>query len=235
MKIGILIVCTGKYVIFFEDLYKSCEKYFLPDYEKTYFVFTDGNILDNHNIVRIEQPVLGFPFDTLMRYEMFTKHKEKLQTQDYLFFLNANLQCVDYIGNEIIPKEEHQYLMAVQHPGFADRPINEYTYERNPNSNFYIPYDKGVYYYQGNFNGGRSKEFLEMSEILIELIKDDVSKGIIPVWWDESAMNWYLLDKTPLMTSTQYAAPEGWGISNMKIMSRDKNKYGGHDSLRSFK
>ena len=29
-KLGILYICTGKYDIFWEDFYKSCEKYFLP-------------------------------------------------------------------------------------------------------------------------------------------------------------------------------------------------------------
>lgn len=235
MNIGVLIVCTGKYVMFFESLYHSCEKYFMTSHKKTYYVFTDGDIPQADNIRKVHQPVLGFPFDTMKRFEMFFKVKDELEKEDYLFFLNANLLCVSDVGDEILPKEEHGYLMAVQHPGFAGREINEFTYERNPASNFYIPYNKGNYYYQGNFNGGRSKEFLEMSEIFIHLINDDLSKGITPVWWDESALNWYLLDRHPLMTSVQYAAPEGWGIQDVKIMSRDKNKFGGHNFLRTFK
>jgi hypothetical protein len=235
MKIGILLICTGKYIMFFEDLYKSCETFFMPNTEKTYYVFTDGDIGNHKNVIRIEQPFIGFPFDTLMRYEMFYKNKSILEKQDYLYFLNANMLCVDYINEEILPKKENSHLAAVHHPGYKDKPINEYSYERNPNSNFYIPYDNGEFYYQGNFNGGKSFEFLEMSEKLSKLINEDVSNGIIPVWWDESAMNWYLLDKNPLRISPQYAAPEGWGIQNTKIMSRDKNKFGGHDYLRANK
>lgn len=232
MKIGVLIVCTGKYVKFFEPLYRSCQEFFMTDHDVTYYVFTEGEIPKEPKIRHVYQPVMGWPYDTLMRFEMFLKVKEELLNEDYLFFMNANMLCVDKVGEEILPKEEHSYLMAVQHPGFINRSIDDYTYERNPNSNFYIPYGKGQKYYQGNFNGGRSKEFVEMSEKLLELIKDDLSKGIIPVWWDESALNWYLLDKTPLATSVQYAAPQGWGIENPKIQNRNKGDY---SLIRTFK
>ena len=36
MSIGILIVCTGKYDIFFKDLYESSEKYFLKSKQLCY-------------------------------------------------------------------------------------------------------------------------------------------------------------------------------------------------------
>ena len=43
MKVGILYICTGKYIVFWEEFYKSCQKYFLSDSEcvKQYYVFTD--------------------------------------------------------------------------------------------------------------------------------------------------------------------------------------------------
>lgn len=232
MKIGLLIVCTGKYVMFLDSLYKSCEQFFMPGHEKTYYVFTDGDVPVANNIRKVDQPVLGWPYDTMMRFEMFLKVKDELLKEDYVFFFNANMLCVDYVGEEILPGKEHNYLIAVQHPGFAGKPVNEFSYERNPASNFYIPFGAGKYYYQGNFNGGRSVEFLDMSEKLLSLIKDDLSKGIIPVWHDESALNWYLSDKTPLMTSIQYSAPEGWPIQDVKIMNRHKGDY---SKIRTYK
>lgn len=33
-SIGILYICTGPYYLFWEDFYNSCEKNFLPNYEK---------------------------------------------------------------------------------------------------------------------------------------------------------------------------------------------------------
>ena len=42
MKIGLLIIATGRYKLFFDDLYKTVEKNFLPEHEKTFFYFTDS-------------------------------------------------------------------------------------------------------------------------------------------------------------------------------------------------
>ena len=46
MKIAILYICTGKYNIFWKDFYTSCEKNFIPNSEKHYFVFTDAENID---------------------------------------------------------------------------------------------------------------------------------------------------------------------------------------------
>lgn len=241
MNIGILIICTGKYSIFFESLYKSCEEFFLPEHQKNYYVFTDDeNIVSRDNIIKINQDTLGWPFDTLKRFSIFNSIKSTLLKEDYLFFLNANMLCINKVGDDILPGEENSYLMAVQHPGFYNQPNFRFTYERNENSNFYIPYEKGTFYFQGCFIGGRSIEFMDMSEKLDKLIDDDVSKGIIPVWWDESALNWYYLDKNPLVVDQHYAYPENhkYDISLKRekaiILNRDKSKFGGHNFLRKI-
>jgi hypothetical protein len=55
----------------------------------------------------------------------------------------------------------------------------------------------------------------------------------MPIWHDESALNWYYLDKSPLLVDSSYAYPEGWSIPfNKKIIQRNKNNYGGYDYLR---
>ena len=44
MKVGILYICTGKYIVFWEEFYKSCQKYFLTlipqHYYKIFFLST---------------------------------------------------------------------------------------------------------------------------------------------------------------------------------------------------
>ena len=40
-KLGVLYVCTGKYDVFWDGFFESCEKY-LTGIEKKYFVFTDS-------------------------------------------------------------------------------------------------------------------------------------------------------------------------------------------------
>ena len=174
---------------------------------------------------------------TIKRFSIFNSSKELLSQQDYLYFLNANMLCVEDINDEIIPDEKNDYLTAVQHPGFYSQENYNFTYERNPKSKFYVSYDEGQCYFQGCFIGGRSNEFLNMSEYLDSLIDEDLSNDIIPVWWDESALNWYYKDKNPLIIDRHYAYPENHVYPNVflektKILKRDKSKFGGHGFLR---
>ena len=43
--IGILYICTGPYVLFWQDFFESFEKFFLPELEKKYYVFTDADCI----------------------------------------------------------------------------------------------------------------------------------------------------------------------------------------------
>jgi hypothetical protein len=76
-----------------EGFYSSAEKYLLPDLEKHYFVFTDGEIktFDNPFVHVLFQEKLGWPFDTLYRFHIFLKAEERLKEMDYLYFFNSNL------------------------------------------------------------------------------------------------------------------------------------------------
>lgn len=232
-NIGILIVATGKYTIFVKDLYESCEKYFLKHYNKRYYVFTNEDIPSHSNIVKIRQDSLGWPYNTLKRFEMFNKISDDLMREDYLFFLNANMLLVNEVNEEVIPKQEHDFLMGVHHPGYYNAPKEQFPYERRSESLFCISPPNAKYYYQGCFNGGSSKEFLNMSKTLESMINTDLNNNIIPIWHDESALNWYFKDKKPLVMNPEYACPEGWSMqSEIKIIQKNKNNYGGHDYLR---
>jgi hypothetical protein len=234
MKIGVLVICTGKYDIFFEELYQTSEKFFLIDHKKTYYVFTDKTLPTYPNVKIIQQDNLGWPNNTMKRFEMFNKIRELLEQEEFIFFLNANMLFVDFVNEEVIPSEINNFLMGVNHPGFFNSPKEQFTYERRTESVFFIPYSQGKFYYQGCFNGGRSNEFLEMSKILDNLIQTDLNNGIVPIWHDESALNWYYLDKNPLLVDSSYAYPEHWSIPfEKKILQRNKLNYGGYEHLRS--
>ncbi|MCU7551293.1 hypothetical protein OCK74_19380 [Chitinophagaceae bacterium LB-8] len=236
-KVAILYICTGRYTIFWKEFYERCEKFFLEGYRKEYFVFTDGEIRErNDRIHIIEQKQLGWPFDTLMRFKMFMRVETKLPEFDYIFFLNANMYFQKPVGVEVLPEVEDGGLMAVKHPGFYNKSNEEYTYERNPSSNAYIPEGKGEYYFMGGFNGGRSKEYLQLIESLDHQIKADLDRDIIAIWHDESHLNKYLLDRKCKVLDPSYGYPEGWNIPfEPKIIICDKSKLGGHDLLRSPK
>jgi hypothetical protein len=235
-KIGILYICTGRYSLFFKQFYESSENFFMKDHEKTYYVFTDdSNIKESHNVKIINQPFLGWPYDTMKRFHMFNSIKNKLLNEDYLFFFNANMRFFDYVNEEIIPKKENDFLVGVNHPGFYASPKEHFPYERRINSLFYIPLTDGKYYYQGCFNGGKSDNFLEASKTLSIMIDKDFENDIIPIYHDESALNWYFKDKNPLLMSPSYAYPESWSLPLKRIIVQiDKAKVGGYDYLRQI-
>jgi hypothetical protein len=230
-KVAILSIATGKYDIFIPDLIDSCEKNFLRGMEKKYFVFTDSNkIEDSDRLIKVYQNKIGWPFDTLLRFHMFDLIRDKLIEFDYIFFMNANLKIVFPVTKKILPLDSKCGLTLVAHPGFFGKPRHFFTYERRHSSSFYVGLNRGDFYVQGCFNGGRSEEFLDMCRILKEKINEDLSKKIIPIWHDESALNWFILEKDPLILDPTYAYPEYIRFKEIKesidlLEGDEKNQY----------
>ncbi len=241
-KVGILVIALGRYTEFWHELYESCEKYFLPKWEKEYYVFTDASDLkyrNKKNVHPIYQKKLGWPFDTMMRFEMFLSQKEHLKKLDYLYFLNINLICIKPIGDEILPTSYNDGLMVCTHAGYYTKPIETYPYERNPNCKAYVPMGEGKHYAPGGFNGGTSAAFLALSEECSKNVRIDLQNRIIAQWHDESHLNKYILDKNPLIMPINYMYPKGvdWledseYSKDIKMYLRDKANYGGHFYLR---
>jgi len=238
MKVGILYVCTGKYKIFWKDFYLSCDKYFLPETEKEYFVFTDAENIDfeteNHLVHRIYQNNLGWPGNTLKRYDIFLAHKEKFSDCDYIFFLNANLLFLRPVTDGQFLPSNHESLTACIHPGYYNKNRAKFTYERNSSSTACILDSEGEYYFAGGINGGRTAEFINAMKIMSANIARDEHNGILAVWHDESHWNRYLVGRNDIkILSPAYLYPEGWILPFEKIISvRDKKTVGGHTGLR---
>jgi len=232
MKIGILYICTGKYEIFWKDFYLSCEKYFIPEAEKHYFVFTDALKIDfeedNSRIHKIYQNNLGWPHNTLKRYEMFLKIEEELRKFDYLLFLNADLIFLKHIPKEDFIPENGQLLVACKHPGYFNKNRSKFDYEKNKKSLAYINKNEGKYYFAGGINGGETSSFIRAMKVLNSNIDNDLKNNIIAKWHDESHWNKYLSDKLEQVKILEpsFLYPESSNLSFDKvIMIRDKRKY----------
>ena len=124
MRIGILYICTGRYSIFWKKFYQSTEKSFMQGLPciREYYVFTDNPCLygekKNKRIHRIYQENLGWPDNTLMRFSMFLKIKERLEKEtDYLYFFNANMVIREKIGKQFLPEESSNGLVPLIHSG----------------------------------------------------------------------------------------------------------------------
>lgn len=204
MNVGLLIIATNKYIQFLQPLIESADKYFLPNQEVTYFIFTNQNvdIKSNRNIVKIDTDHKEWPWMTLGRYQIFTNNSETLSTMDYLYYCDSDMRFIDFVGDEILSDR-----VATEHCGYYKV---RGTPETNSNSLAYVRPDEYMEYLAGGFNGGRSEEYLKMSKILADRIDDDFKRGIIAVWHDESHMNRYFIDNKPtLVLDPGYCFHEG--------------------------
>ena len=235
-KIGILYICTGRYSFFWESFYRSAQKYFCRKSELHYFVFTDQviNFFDNSKIKHINQPLLGWPYDTLKRFHFFLERKADLEKMDFLFFFNANMIFNKTISeSNILPKINDSGLVSVLHSSFYKHDTNP-IFEDNKLSTAYVNANKEFNYFQGCLIGGKTKEYLIMAEEIKKSIDIDLKNSIIAKWHDESHMNKYLIKHNPIALHPGFAYPQNAKLPFKKmIVQLDKALFGGHNYLRN--
>jgi histo-blood group ABO system transferase len=216
-NVGLLVMATGKYIQFVPPLIESAEKHFCKNHNVTFFIFTDGVLSPADNVVTIYQPRLGWPFDSMMRNQVYASHADVLLTQDYLFATDADMLFVGDVGDEILGQR-----VATQHPGFVGK---RGAYETNRQSTAYISRREGKQYFAGGFFGGTSPEFIKIVQTISDNINIDMAKGIIAVWHDESHWNRYCIDHEPtIILNPSYCYPESWDLPYpKKLLALDKN------------
>lgn len=230
MKIGLLLIATGKYDRFVFQFLESVNKHFFNGQDVTVYLFSDKHIYvkgSRLKIVNISIEHKPFPYATLLRYKHFDEYKEKFDC-DYLFYSDVDMKFVSDVGEEIL----NDGLTAVQHPGFYERGWGSNNVDVL--SNAWLPVEKRIGYCAGGFQGGKKEDYLTMCNILNARIQDDESRGVMAEWHDESHWNWYLktLAINAKVLNPSYCFPEASWAKNMpfekKLMALDKN----HEKLR---
>tara|TARA_B100000700_G_C15053412_1_gene861528 strand:- start:702 stop:1427 length:726 start_codon:yes stop_codon:yes gene_type:complete len=194
MKICVIFIGTNKYSDFFPGYYAAVKRYFLPDFEKTFYVFTDlpkKEYYDKEDVVITEIEHVGWPWITLHRFKFMNYQKDNLAKFDYVFFLDADLWPCSNIGEEIIAHGKP--YIGVHHPGFIGK-IG--TFETNPMSRANIfdkKYDLSIYR-QGCFWGGKAEYITKMCAELNKRVDSDTENNVVAIWHDESHMNKYFLE-----------------------------------------
>ena len=231
MKICILTIATNKYIQFVGDLYDNIQENFLNGHEIEGIIFTEHDVetSDNIKVSKIEHE--PWPIPTLKRYNYFMQEKEFISEFDYCYYFDVDMSIVDKVGDEVLGD-----LVATMHPYQSFYPKGDRSYDRNPKSLAYVaPGEEGQYYYAGGFNGGSTKEFLKMSEVIADRVTKDLENDVIALWHDESQMNRYLIDNPPTVSLTPSYVFAEEQINNPsypyepKIVALKKN----HDELRS--
>ena len=231
MKICILTIATNKYINFVQELYDNIEEFFLPDHEKTCLLFTDHELEEVSDNVRVHtidhEP---WPMPTLKRYNYFMKEKDFILEHDYCFYFDVDMAIHQIVGDEILGD-----LVATNHFYQSRMDDASKSFDRNSKSLAFVSYgEKARSYYAGGFNGGKTEVFMDMAKTISHRVDKDLEAGIVAQWHDESHMNRYMIDHPPSRPlSYEYCYPEPelgrHPNDNPKIIALLKN----HGELRS--
>ena len=150
MKVAICFIGTGKYLNFLPKYYQHIQEYFLPNSEKTFLVFTDGELNGlPSNVIPYYQEHLSWPFITLNRFEFIKRAESEIKKNDWFIFIDADALVVDDIKEEEFFDESKPFF-GVHHPCHFLK-MNPHTQfpgalETNPESNAYVKEFKDFQY-----------------------------------------------------------------------------------------
>ena len=212
MKICILTIATNKYIQFVEELYNNIEKHFLNGHDIEGIIFTEHEVevSDNIKVSKIEHE--PWPMPTLKRYNYFMKEAEHISKYDYCFYFDVDMGLVAKVGDEVLSD-----LVATMHPYQSFSPKEQRTYDRNPKSLAYVsPGNEGEHYYAGGFNGGSTKEFLKMSEVIANRVTKEL---------EHDELKKIINNKTKILAVTHCSNIVG-SINNLKLISDIAHQYG---------
>lgn len=239
-RVAVLYICTGAYQVFWHDFYPNFRQHFLPDCDRTFFVFTDAAAIDYEDqpdVRRVEQEALPWPYSTMQRFDAFLGQEKTLADYEYLFFANANLHCLrDIFSGELLPDAaKGQELTVVCHLPYYGRNPLFHPYERRAESRAGIPYNCGQYYVAGGLNGGNSGAYLGLCRELKNRIDEDLQRGVIARYHDESQLN-RLVAENPgrfRILGPEYCTPEETPTGREAIRILQKSRYINMDAVRS--
>jgi len=100
LRVGLIVSATGTYLSWLDGLLASAEAYFLRSAEVHYFVLTDRESLDfepRQRIHVLQQPLLGWPYDSMFRHQLYLKFREHFVGMDYLMVLDADVTFVSEV------------------------------------------------------------------------------------------------------------------------------------------
>ena len=235
--IGINIACTGNYTKYVVPLIDSIEKFFLPEFHKNYYLYSDLEVdLPNTKNFWCD---LRWPFISLFRYQLIAKNYFE---EDYLIYMDADLKVVDYVGEEIF-EDMPNGIFGVKHlfvdrPNLSNNPAPD-MYEKNPSSTAYVPPEKRGTYCLSGFHGGTREAFLRKCKEVTKLaLTDFYNNGYIARSHDESYLNKYFIEVEPKILPPKYccfeAAPEIKLVQDLKIIALQKNTMKENESGPSY-
>ncbi len=221
-KVGLMFISINPpYWQYAKQVIDGVKQFFAPGHETEIMLFTDMQNWPEAKDVNYGATVfpvdsMEWPYPTLMRYHFFLKQEEYLKKFDYLFYLDLDTRVVGIVGDEIFGNG----LTAAPHPGYAIRQNLWAPLEANPDSAAFIKQPGRIvemngkplfapFYAAGGFQGGTTDTFIAAMKAMQESINNDLDKGYIARWNDESHWNKYLFDNPPAVyLDVSYVYPD---------------------------
>jgi hypothetical protein len=218
----LVVIATGLYVEFLPSLVTSASKH-VKDLGQV-FVLTERDPNLGSPVRWLPWGHMAWPYATLLRYRALCAYRDILEAEDVLLHVDADMRFVDDVDIGGL-----EGTMAVQHPGYVSSSPTDFPYERRSESLCYIPVGHGEQYYAGGVQGGRADSYLLACARMADWIHEDLSKGIVPTWHDESAWNKNCHLHPPTLTlPARYCSPEYSNDPEAIIVALDKD----HDRVR---
>ena len=171
-----------------------------------------------------------WPDATLLRYEIISKHAEFLE-EDVLIYLDSDMLVAKEFLSTLFPTKWRNGIALVKHPGFyrpkgaaglIERMKNPFlclqdlkylkyfkngmgAWETNPMSSAYVDRPNRTCYVHGAIWMGKNKEFKSMISLLEETSRIDRTKSIVPIWHDESHLNWFNSTHSVTVLDSRYS------------------------------
>ncbi|MGD8414287.1 MAG: PqqD family peptide modification chaperone, partial [Candidatus Latescibacterota bacterium] len=212
-RLAIIFIGTGRYIDYFEKYYETCKQLLLPGTPKTFFALTDQTQrLEAHgrngDVVAVKIKAEKWPYSTLFRYRYLNEIREQLFAYSHVLYLDADMFVDSPISEEEFFSHDKP-LFGVQHPGNLLR--GHAPYETNPKSSAtpMAGIDRSMYW-QGCLWGGATRQVLDLAWLLARRVDDDLARGIIARWHDESHLNRYFAEHAPFVHThhSGFAYPE---------------------------
>ena len=209
-SIALMTVAIGRYMEFVPDLWVSAQRYFLPDCHVELFVFTDNvthALGQDPAIHLVGQFRLGWPYDSLMRFEMYQSQADVLKERfQYVYAVDSDAVFTAVMGREILGLS-----VATLSAWFQGASRDAFPYDANPDSPFYMAPHQGRNYFAGGFYGGEVDHVLSLWASVVPKIRDLLEvQTYVPPCHDESILNhWYNIVHPPdVILGAEYLYPE---------------------------
>lgn len=251
-SLGLLTIATNGYVEYLPNLIQSASKHLnlFPKY--CHYIFTDdvaaveklSKMYSEIHFKITEIPSYGWPEATLLRYSIYSKHKE-LFDHEILMHLDSDMYFLNDVVFEVDPENWSSGMAFVQHPGFFKPRMYDFSsaavisrfrailvggygdWETNTKSTAYLPRKLRRIYFCGGAWFGFKEEFLKLCDVAGTNVEIDSQRGITAKWHDESHLNSlaaFFEDPTFFSSRFCYEPKFGNILKNPILLAVDKGK-----------